>query len=31
MNKPEYLGFFILDRSEIAIYKFFYDYIKEKQ
>ena len=30
MNKPAYLGLYILDISKILIYKFWYDYIKRK-
>ena len=30
MNKPIYLGMFILDISKILMYEFWYDYIKPK-
>ena len=30
MNKPIYLGLSILDRSQITIYEFWYDYVKIK-
>ena len=30
MNKPAYLGLYILDISKILMYKFWYDYIKRK-
>ena len=30
MNKPAYLGMYILDISKILMYKFWYDYIKRK-
>ena len=30
MNKPVYLGLSILEESNIAIYDFWYDYVKPK-
>ena len=30
MNKPAYLGMYILDISKILMYTFWYDYIKRK-
>ena len=30
MNKPVYLGFSILELSEILMYEFWYDYVKPK-
>ena len=30
LNKPAFLGMFILDLSKILMYKFYYDYIKNK-
>ena len=30
MNKPIYLGFSILELSEIRMYKFWYEYLKPK-
>ena len=30
MNKPVYLGLWILELSKILMYKFWYDYVKPK-
>ena len=30
INKPVYLGLLILDLSKIAMYEFWYDYLKPK-
>ena len=30
MNKPVYLGFSVLELSEILMYEFWYDYVKPK-
>ena len=30
LNKPGYIGVFLLDSSKVLMYKFHYDYIKNK-
>ena len=30
LNKPEYIGMCILDLGKVLMYKFYYDYIKNK-